>query len=88
MDYLLPSSTETPATQHAAALEEHPSPLNPLGTKGVGDVGPAGAGAAVANAVADALSDLDVQVNSLPLSPNQVRSLVRDAALTTDRRTV
>jgi carbon-monoxide dehydrogenase large subunit/6-hydroxypseudooxynicotine dehydrogenase subunit gamma len=81
MDYLLPSSTEAPATQHAAAVEDLPSPLNPLGTKGVGDVGPAGAGAAVANAVADALSDLEVRVTALPLSPDRVRALVRDAAL-------
>ena len=80
MDYLLPSSAEAPATQHTAALEELPSPLNPLGTKGVGDVGPAGTGAAVANAVADALSDLDVRVNALPLSPDRVRGLVRAAS--------
>ncbi len=80
MDYLLPSSLEVPATQGAAALEEHPSPLNPLGTKGVGDVGPAGAAAAVANAVADALSDLDVRINSLPLSPDRILRSLREAA--------
>ena len=83
MDYLLPSSTEVPVRQHAAALEELPSPLNPLGTKGVGDVGPAGTGAAVANAVADALSDLDVRVTELPLSPDRVLGLLRGAAVGT-----
>jgi aerobic carbon-monoxide dehydrogenase large subunit len=79
MDYLLPSSLDVPATQGAAALELHPSPLNPLGTKGVGDVGPAGVAAAVANAVADALSDLDVRVNTLPLSPDRMLALLREA---------
>jgi carbon-monoxide dehydrogenase large subunit len=79
MDYLLPSSLEVPLTQGAFALEELPSPLNPLGTKGVGDVGPAGTAAAVANAVADALAGTGVEINSLPLSPDRVLALLREA---------
>ena len=81
MDYLLPSSGDVPVTEHAVALEELPSSLNPLGTKGAGDVGPAGAGAAVANAVADALSDLNVRITDLPLSPDRILALTRDASL-------
>jgi CO/xanthine dehydrogenase Mo-binding subunit len=81
MDYLLPSSKEVPVGQLALALQEHPSSLNPLGTKGVGDVGPAGAAAAIANAVADALSDVDVPINALPLSPDRVLAAIRSGAL-------
>jgi aerobic carbon-monoxide dehydrogenase large subunit len=49
---------------------------NPLGVKGAGEGGIVGATAAVANAVADALSG-DADVVSLPLTPQRVRELIR-----------
>jgi CO/xanthine dehydrogenase Mo-binding subunit len=55
------------------------SPLNPLGVKGAGEDGTVGAGAAVANAVADALAPLGVTVRTLPLSPSRVFALIREA---------
>jgi carbon-monoxide dehydrogenase large subunit len=79
MDYLLPTSVEMPQVVSVKILEETPTPLNPLGVKGVGEGGTAGAGAAIANAVADALGPLGAKVRALPLSPDRIVALVREA---------
>jgi len=79
MDYLLPTFLEMPAHITVKILEETPTPLNPLGVKGAGEGGTAAAGAAIANAVADALRPLGVEITDLPLSPARIISLVRDA---------
>ncbi len=52
-----------------------PSPLNPLGTKGVGEGGAIPAGAAFAQAVEDAL-DHEIEVLEMPLSPNRLFELM------------
>jgi aerobic carbon-monoxide dehydrogenase large subunit len=52
-DYHLPTAQAVPPV--ASALRETPSPLNPLGAKGVGEGGSIGTPAAIANAVADVL---------------------------------
>ncbi len=53
MDYMLPTACDIPRMH---LLHQHsPSPLNPLGVKGVGEGGPIGPPAAIANAVGDAL---------------------------------
>jgi carbon-monoxide dehydrogenase large subunit len=79
MDYLLPTAMDMPAATTAQILEETPTPLNPLGVKGVGEGGSSGAGAAIANAVADALAPLGVPITALPLSPNRLLALIRAA---------
>ena len=79
MDYLLPTTTDVPPIE-SIVLEEAPSPLNPLGVKGAGELGIVATGGAIANAVSRALAPLGVQVRSLPLSPNAVRTLIREAA--------
>ena len=76
MDYLLPTSTDIPPID-SIILEEAPSPRNPLGVKGAGEVGIVATGAVLANAVSNALNSLGVEVRELPLSPNRVRELVR-----------
>ena len=53
MDYLLPTSTDIPAFD-VAVLDLAPSPLNPLGVKGAGEVGIVATGAALSNAVSNA----------------------------------
>jgi CO/xanthine dehydrogenase Mo-binding subunit len=68
---------EMPVETIARILEETPTPLNPLGVKGVGEGGSSGAGAAIANAVADALAPLGVPVTALPLSPDRLLGLIR-----------
>ncbi len=81
MDYLLPTSMEVPEAK-LAIVETMPTPLNPLGVKGAGEGGCTGAGGCIANAVADALAPLGVEVRALPLSPAEVRRLIREAAAT------
>jgi len=80
MDYLLPTSMEMPEDLSIRILEETPSPLNPLGVKGAGEGGTAGAGGAIANAVADALRPWGVEVTALPLSPSRIHALTAGAA--------
>jgi carbon-monoxide dehydrogenase large subunit len=77
MDYLVPTAMEMPESTTVRILEETPTPLNPLGVKGAGEGGSSGAGAAIANAVADALAPLGVPVTALPLSPDRLLGLIR-----------
>src|SRR5262249_12679380 len=79
MDYLLPTAMEMPDATIARILEETPTPLNPLGVKGVGEGGSSGCGGAIANAVADALEPLGGSITGLPLSPDRLLSLIRPA---------
>jgi aerobic carbon-monoxide dehydrogenase large subunit len=66
MDYALPRAADVPR------LEVHhvvtPSPLNPLGVKGAGEGGTLPAPAAIANAVADALRPLGIEITEMPLT--------------------
>jgi aerobic carbon-monoxide dehydrogenase large subunit len=78
-DYLMPTASDFPQIR-AVALEEKPSPLNPLGAKGAGEGGIIPVGGAVANAVAAALGSFGVQPRELPLSPPRVWQLIQDAA--------
>jgi aerobic carbon-monoxide dehydrogenase large subunit len=78
-DYLMPTASDFPQIR-AVALEEKPSPLNPLGAKGAGEGGIIPVGGAVANAVAAALASFGVQPRELPLSPPRVWQLIQDAA--------
>jgi aerobic carbon-monoxide dehydrogenase large subunit len=68
LDYAVPTAADLPPI--ATGSLESPSPLNPLGAKGIGESGTIGAPPAIVNAVADALrlsGDLD-----LPLTPDRV----------------
>ncbi len=77
-DYGLPSAAELPSFE--AAGTETPTPLNPLGAKGIGESGTVGAMPAVQNAVVDALSHLGVRHIDTPLSPERVWRAIRAAA--------
>ena len=72
MDYAMPRAADLPGFDHA--LVPVPTPNNPLGIKGVGELPTNGAPAAVANAVADALGVAHVE---LPLTPEQVWRALR-----------
>src|SRR5262249_28522829 len=67
LDYALPRAGDVPNVEMAHL--EIPTPLNPLGVRGLGEGGAVGAHAAVANAVADALRPIGVCVRATPLSP-------------------
>jgi carbon-monoxide dehydrogenase large subunit len=77
-DYLMPTASDFPNIR-SITLELKPSPNNPLGAKGAGEGGIIPVGGIVANAVANALSDLGVQPLELPLSPPRLWKLIRDA---------
>lgn len=75
-DYLLPGATEFPNIR-VIALEDHPSPNNPLGAKGAGEGGIIPVGGVIGNAVAAALRTLGAQPRELPLSPSRVWQLIQ-----------
>jgi carbon-monoxide dehydrogenase large subunit len=73
MDYLLPTAGET-VPMRVLVTEDAPSPLSPIGVKGAGEGGTAAAGAAIANAVSDALG---AEVTRLPITPELAVRLAR-----------
>jgi aerobic carbon-monoxide dehydrogenase large subunit len=78
MDYALPTATDVPAIR---VIHQHsPSPLNPLGVKGVGEGGAVAPPAAIANAVCDALALFGVELNATPLRPAEIAAATRAAA--------
>jgi carbon-monoxide dehydrogenase large subunit len=79
-DYLLPTASDFPNIR-AVALEEKPSPNNPLGAKGAGEGGIIPVGGVVANSVAAALGSLGVVPRELPLSPQRVWEMINDPGL-------
>jgi len=74
MDYALPRSDEIPPVEIDHL--ETPSPLNPLGAKGVGESGVLPVAAVVASAVEDALSEHDVRIDRMPLTTETLRRLL------------
>ena len=78
LDYALPLTTDVPAIE--AFYQEIPAHTNPLGLRGVGECGNPGLGAAIANAVVDALRDLGVNLTALPVTPARVRAAIEAAA--------
>ncbi len=75
MDYALPTAGDIPAMR---IVHQHsPSPLNPLGVKGVGEGGAVAPPAAVANAVCDALAAFGIEVNATPIKPEQLLDAMR-----------
>ncbi len=77
-DYLIATATEFPRVD-AISVNLAPSKHNRLGLKGVGEGGTEGVGAAVANAVADALRDFGLLLTELPLSPDRLARALRES---------
>jgi aerobic carbon-monoxide dehydrogenase large subunit len=77
-DYAFPSAVEFPSFE--AANTETPTPLNPLGAKGIGESGTIGSTPAVQNAVVDALSHLGIRHLDIPCTPERVWRAIRDAS--------
>lgn len=77
-DYLKPTALDVPDIE--VGHLETPSPVTPLGAKGVGEGGAIPAPAAVANAVEDALAPYGVVVRALPLTPERVWRLLQARA--------
>ncbi len=77
MDYAVPSAAEMPSFE--AVNTETPSPLNPLGAKGIGESGSIGSTPAVQNAVVDALAPFGIRHLDMPCTPERVWRAVREA---------
>jgi aerobic carbon-monoxide dehydrogenase large subunit len=73
-DYLMPTATELPNFE--TLYKESPSPHNPLGVKGVGEVGVIPAAAAVISAIEDALSPFSVRISQMPVMPHEIVELI------------
>jgi len=78
MDYGLPAAGDVPAL--AVESLDHPSMINELGVKGVGESGIISPSAAIANAVEDALADRGVEITRVPLLPHRVWEALARAA--------
>jgi carbon-monoxide dehydrogenase large subunit len=77
MDYGMPRADHFPS--FATALNEVPSPTNPLGVKAGGEGGTTPAPGVIVNAVVDALRTLGVDDLSMPLTPHSVWRAIRAA---------
>ncbi|HKE29379.1 MAG TPA: xanthine dehydrogenase family protein molybdopterin-binding subunit [Bryobacteraceae bacterium] len=73
-EYAIPKAGFMPWIE--SSHTETPSPVNPLGVKGVGEAGTIGCSPAVVNAVVDALSHLGVRHIDMPLTPEKVWKLI------------
>ena len=76
-DYGIPTAAELPMFEVVST--ETPTPLNPLGAKGIGEAATIGSTPAVQNAIIDAVSHLGVRHIDLPCSPERVWATIRDA---------
>jgi len=76
-EYLMPTATEL--INIDMIYETSPSPLNPLGVKGVGETGTVPAAAAIVSAVENALEPFGAQLADYPLKPSDLVEIVRQA---------
>jgi aerobic carbon-monoxide dehydrogenase large subunit len=76
-EYAVPSAAELPMFETVSI--ETPTPLNPLGAKGIGEAATIGATPAVQNAVIDAVAHLGVRHIDLPCTAERVWQTIRDA---------
>ena len=77
VDYAMPAASELPSFENKHT--ETPTPLNPLGAKGIGESATIGSTPAVQNAVVDALSHLGVRHIDMPLTPERVWRAIQAA---------
>ena len=77
MDYVVPSAGEAPTIEIDHVVS--PSPLTPLGSKGLGESSSMTVPAVIANAVSDALKPLGVSVTELPMTPARLWAQIRAA---------
>src|SRR6267378_3127165 len=77
MDYLVPTASEAPVIDIAHVVS--PSPLTPLGSKGLGESSSMTVPAVIANAVSDALAPLGLRITELPMTPSTLWELIERA---------
>ena len=77
MDYAIPKSEYLPMFENDRTVT--PSPLNPLGAKGIGELATIGSTPAIVNAVVDALSPFGIRHLDMPLKPQRIWQALADA---------
>ncbi len=75
-EYLLVTATEVPTVE--VVHHESPSPLNPLGVKGVGECGVVPTAAAIVSAIEDALTPFGVHLAQAPIMPAEIVALIEE----------
>lgn len=70
MDYAVPKASQVPWME--LDRTETPSPVNPLGVKGVGEAGTIGATPAIVGAIVDALAPLGIRHLDMPVKPEAI----------------
>ena len=78
-DYVMPKAHMMPWIESSHTIT--PTPVNPLGVKGVGEAGTIGCSPAVVNSVVDALSPLGVKHIDMPMTPEKIWKLVGGAGV-------
>ena len=77
LDYFVPTAADLPPIE--LLHTETPSPVTTFGVRGVGEAGTIPPGAALANAVCDALADFGVELDRLPITPEAIWRALLDA---------
>ena len=77
MDYAIPRAQDFPMFE--LSRTETPSPLNPLGAKGIGELATIGSTPAIVNAVVDALSPFGITHLDMPLRPQRIWAAIAAA---------
>jgi carbon-monoxide dehydrogenase large subunit len=85
LDYAIPGADDVP-TMHLA-IRETPSPTNPMGVKGIGELPTVAAPVAIANAVLDALSRFGIRHLDAPLTPDKIWRAIQEARAGQGRNT-
>ncbi len=77
LDYLLPTAADLPSFDLHRTVT--PTPVNPMGVKGIGEAGTIGSAHTIVNAVVDALSPLGVKHVDMPVRPKRVWQAMQEA---------
>jgi aerobic carbon-monoxide dehydrogenase large subunit len=77
LDYAIPRADLLPAIR--AQFQETPSPVNPLGVKGIGESGAIGAPPTIVHAVLDALAPFGITHLDMPLTPQKIWAAIKTA---------
>ena len=78
MDYAIPRADDLPEF-HSSTFSNAPCMTNPLGAKGVGEIGTVGSIPAIANAILDALWDQGVRKFEMPAYPQKIWGIIQEA---------
>ena len=78
LDYAIPTAEDMPRLDQG--FQQTPSPANPMGVKGIGEVATVGAPPAIAGAIVDALSRAGVRHIDTPITPQKVWQALQQAS--------